>query len=690
MVIQGVIRPPPEIRAVADRTALYVSKNGRAFETRIVNSAKGKTPKFAFLQPTNPFHAYYEQRIQFYEAGGKDGDDDADKKKHQEGKEAAEAKAVEEKKANDAEAQKAKQQQAQLIQSVPDPVAKALLTQRNKIAQIRSKFDPKDSSEQLDSDEATNQVPTNAAIIPPPPPFHFINIVSPSSLTVAQIETIQLVAQMTALDGKGGGFLQALTLREWGNPQFAFCQPRHGHFAYFSALVDAYRRVLQLWTHNNDENPLDEDDLVPQISNNIPKCLELAAYRCEYERDQATFRQKEGPGGIVPTAAKIDWHDFVVVETIDFPVTEQVVTLPPPPTAGSITTTTTTTAPSNKQRAKAVTTDDMQNDSDEEEPSETIRVVPSYTPKVVSATQNKSTEMVIDPITGKSVPIQDMPEHMRIQLLDPKWAEERKKFQDKQKESNLVGDSIIASNLERIAGGVNAADALLSKDAAEKRLQDANKLLREQALQPHTPVGPALPGTAPRPPPGFEQPTKKQRMDNPATSSLPPPPTRGPPMRPPVETMDPFAAALTATVQDDTAVPPPTSPIPVPTAHNPIPVSAVAPSTGGELMSESAFIASLARPDAVTLQVRIPTDMTHMAWNFYGQIVSLTVHVSSLTKAVKQELSRVHLNGMPPNKIQLKHAERGIFLKDGQSLAALNIGPGSTLELVPKSRGGRK
>ena len=233
MVIQGVIRPPPEIRAVADRTALYVSKNGRAFETRIVNSAKGKTPKFAFLQPTNPFHAYYEQRIQFYEAGGKDGDDDADKKKYQEGKEAAEAKAVEEKKANDAEAQKAKEQQAQLIQSVPDPVAKALLTQRNKIAQIRSKFDPKDSSEQLDSDEATNQVPTNAAIIPPPPPFHFINIVSPSSLTVAQIETIQVVAQMTALDGKGGGFLQALTLREWGNPQFAFCQPRHGHFAYF-------------------------------------------------------------------------------------------------------------------------------------------------------------------------------------------------------------------------------------------------------------------------------------------------------------------------------------------------------------------------------------------------------------------------------------------------------------------------
>jgi splicing factor 3A subunit 1 len=65
MVLQGLIRPPPEIRVVADRTALYVAKNGRTFETRILNSAKGQTPKFAFLHTTSPFHAYYEDRIQF-------------------------------------------------------------------------------------------------------------------------------------------------------------------------------------------------------------------------------------------------------------------------------------------------------------------------------------------------------------------------------------------------------------------------------------------------------------------------------------------------------------------------------------------------------------------------------------------------------------------------------------------------
>ena len=70
MVISGVIRPPPEIRAVADKTALFVAKNGRAFEQRILNSDKGKTPKFAFLHATSPFNAYYEQKIRFHEEGG--------------------------------------------------------------------------------------------------------------------------------------------------------------------------------------------------------------------------------------------------------------------------------------------------------------------------------------------------------------------------------------------------------------------------------------------------------------------------------------------------------------------------------------------------------------------------------------------------------------------------------------------
>lgn len=91
-----------------------------------------------------------------------------------------------------------------------------------------------------------------------------------------------------------------------------------------------------------------------------------------------------------------------------------------------------------------------ESDEEHDDDEEAIRVVPTYTPRIVDSKAN-ALETVIDPITGKAVLVKDMPEHMRIQLLDPKWAEERKKFQEKQKDSNLVSGDVVASNLARLA-----------------------------------------------------------------------------------------------------------------------------------------------------------------------------------------------------------------------------------------------
>ena len=40
--VKGIIVPPPEIRAIADKTARFVAKNGKNFEQRILNSEEGK------------------------------------------------------------------------------------------------------------------------------------------------------------------------------------------------------------------------------------------------------------------------------------------------------------------------------------------------------------------------------------------------------------------------------------------------------------------------------------------------------------------------------------------------------------------------------------------------------------------------------------------------------------------------
>ena len=61
--VTGVIRPPPDIRAIVDKTALFVARNGKQFEARIQASAEGQSQKFAFMRPNDPYNAYYEFKI---------------------------------------------------------------------------------------------------------------------------------------------------------------------------------------------------------------------------------------------------------------------------------------------------------------------------------------------------------------------------------------------------------------------------------------------------------------------------------------------------------------------------------------------------------------------------------------------------------------------------------------------------
>ena len=53
-------------------------------------------------------------------------------------------------------------------------------------------------------------------------------------------------------------------------------------------------------------------------------------------------------------------------------------------------------------------------------------------PEATKNDNDKNKTHMVDPITGKSVPVSEMSEHMRIQLLDPKWREQNARHQGKQ------------------------------------------------------------------------------------------------------------------------------------------------------------------------------------------------------------------------------------------------------------------
>ena len=756
MVIQGLIRPPPEIRAVADKTALFIAKRGRAYETRIVNSDKGRTDKFAFLQASSPFHAYYEDRVRFYEAGGEEEEKQKEKEEEEVQREASEKAAADnaaaEEAAREGEARR-KKEAARKKASAVDPIARALLVQRAKISAARRERQRAEAEAEAEAAtlegrggeggsgsaaaKARTKSTSSSAGPAPPPSLRFTSMSAPSALSLSEIETIKLVAQYAALAGKKSSFLKDLTRREWTNPLFEFLQPRNPSFAYFTALVDVYRFILgdgllrleereradleskgsALVTAEVKERYAVQDSATAKEAhasdpvalcsahNGIDAALDIAAYRAEYDRDAAERRRAEleaaGGGGVgLGGWAAIDWHDFVVVETIDFARDEVVEAVPPPPSGLLKDWKQSKNGDKDMKRDDAVqaptvgkdmeeSDGDMEVDAAEGSDDEHINVVPSYQSKVVSTaalTADKSKTHVIDPITGKSIPVSDLSEHMRIQLMDPKWQEERKKFIDKQRDSNIVGGDDIASNIASFAkerGDLfgSSEQELLNQEAdSRKRLEKANRIIREQA-QP----GPSLP-----PPPSRSAPA----------SNPPPPPPVAPRQRSAATRPKPSAEGLpvakrariderpssqsarlpSPNLPAAAAVPPPPPP--------PAPLEGVPPpaplATGKAIIPAKEFIASLPNAQKVSVTVMVPNDPTNLAWNFDGRAVSLTVDITSATVKNLKEILHPHLGDMPVNKIQLRNAST--FLKDKDGLAQLNITSGTTLELVPKIR----
>jgi splicing factor 3A subunit 1 len=59
---EGIVLPPKDIRAIVEKTAGYVVRNGPVFEDRIRDEGK-HNPKFSFLSPNDAYSAFYLWRL---------------------------------------------------------------------------------------------------------------------------------------------------------------------------------------------------------------------------------------------------------------------------------------------------------------------------------------------------------------------------------------------------------------------------------------------------------------------------------------------------------------------------------------------------------------------------------------------------------------------------------------------------
>ncbi|PNY01574.1 putative splicing factor 3A subunit 1-like protein, partial [Trifolium pratense] len=256
----GIIHPPPDIRAIVDKTSLFVAKSGLEFEKRIIVSYAGNA-NFNFLNSSDPYHAYYQHRLAEFRAQN----------------------------------QSSTQQPgdpALLESALPAPSA----TDSNDVATTEK------------PDFSAQFRPLRKVLDPPEAEQYTVRL--PEGITGEELDIIKLTAQFVARNGKS--FLTGLTSREINNPQFHFLKPTHSMFTFFTSLADAYSKVL-----------MPPKGLTEKLKKSVPDMttvLERCVNRLEWERSQEQARQKAEDEIEQERIqmAMIDWHDFVVVESIDF------------------------------------------------------------------------------------------------------------------------------------------------------------------------------------------------------------------------------------------------------------------------------------------------------------------------------------------------------------------------------------
>ncbi|KAG2242747.1 hypothetical protein Bca52824_095410 [Brassica carinata] len=382
--------------------------------------------------------------------------------------------------------------------------------------------------------------------------------------------------------------------------------------------------------------------------------------------------------------AMIDWHDFVVVESIDFADDEDE-ELPPPMTLEEVI---------RRSKVSAAMEEDevvepgkeVEMEMDEEEmklvadgmraanleesggsvkvenmnEEAPMRIVKNWKrPEDRIPTERDPTKVVISPITGELIPINEMSEHMRISLIDPKFKEQKDRFGLARLRPDIFG-----TTEEEVS---NAVKAEIEKKKDEQPMQVAQqtkpwlRMLMERSKLPWSscssssstrcPNSPPLPPppnlalNLPRPPPSVQYPGPPRPLGVPMMQAMHPQHQHSMPGHP----GHPMMMNRPAQMQPGGMPPPP----------------------GSQFIHLQG---------SATIRVSVPNVDE-------GQVIEITVqslseNVGSLKEKIAGETQ------IPANKQKL--SGKAGFLKDNMSLAHYNVGAGEILTLSLRERGGRK
>ncbi|KAF8633734.1 hypothetical protein AX17_004390 [Amanita inopinata Kibby_2008] len=460
----GLILPPPEIKSVIDRTALFVARsaNPPLFEDKI-REGQRSDPKFSFLNPADPYHAYYRHRLDRVSQG-----DLGDETPQKDGK--------------------------------------------------------------VDDQETPVEI-VDIGIEPPQLEF----VLDLPTMSAIDLDIMKLTALFTARRGRN--FLATLSAREGRNYQFDFLRPTHSLFPCFNRLVEQYTKIL----HPNKEmlEQLKERTQEGARRKTLEISRKYAKWERNKREKNQKMRDDEEAERIA--FAEIDWHDYAIVQTIEFTAADANAELPAPMSvqevenmtlaqkrmAAMIMENTVEEVEAHRARQAAAEAEaavavgsagpgangpasmgaeddaEMEESEDEGDVADASRrqreeeerlkeiaraqalqvnttgpmkIRTDYVPKL-GAKGTKAT-MTTCTICGQQIPVDELQEHMRIELLDPKWKEQRDALEARKAQaSELQRGANVVTSLKNLARtrvdifGAEADEERRKKEEEEERLR---------------------------------------------------------------------------------------------------------------------------------------------------------------------------------------------------------------------------
>ncbi|KAI9457754.1 Pre-mRNA splicing factor PRP21 like protein-domain-containing protein [Lactarius psammicola] len=431
----GLILPPPDVKSTINRTIVHMNRSSDPLQFEVkLRESRRTDPAFSFLNPADPYHAYYRNRLDQAMRG-------------------------------------------EVLDGVP--------------ADVDSKV------------EETEEGKVSGDYGKPPPPTEFI--LEMPNISAVDLDIMKLTALFTARQGHS--FLATLSVKEGRNYQFDFLKPTHSLFGYFNRLIDQYTKVLMPTSETLQKlKERSEAGAKWKMFAEAQSHAKWERTRREQEKKREDDREAERVA-----FAEIDWHDYAIVQTIEFTAADAPAELPPPMSvqevenmtlaqkrmAAMVMETTAEDVEAHRARqaaaeaeaaaavssaggagAEAADDDVMMEESDDEdaeserkrkeeeekrkeverakavqasslEAGAPMKIRTDYVPKLGSKSK---VALATCSICGQQIPVNELQEHMRIELLDPRWKSQRDALEARKAQaSELQRGANVVSSLKNLA-----------------------------------------------------------------------------------------------------------------------------------------------------------------------------------------------------------------------------------------------